>query len=197
MLKEIDGQKVSNQLGCLRRLVCIGCSKTKRDVAPNPKRGNRVTPVEFYGGQLFPLRVQYAESRGLPWVVLSAKYGVWRPDVEQKTYDLRLDDLHPADFAAWHASVAYSLVHELWEPWEADIEQPVLRPRQLTVELHAGEEYCEPLGSILRSLGVVVERPCEGLGIGKQLKAYTTGALRPPERVNRDIDVAAFQTGVT
>lgn len=136
-----------------RRLICIGCSKNKHDVT-NPRRGSRATPVELYDSVLFSKRVAYAESRGLPWVVLSAKYGVWHPHVEQKSYDVAMTDLTPAERAAWHAHAALHLVNELWEEWDEDETRAVLRPSQLTIELHAGRDYCEPLASLLRALGV-------------------------------------------
>lgn len=158
------------------RIVLIGCSKTKHKITPDPKRGGRVSPCELYSGQLFSKRVAYAESRKLPWMVLSAEYGVWRPDIEHKPYDNCLADFSPAERAAWHISVAHRLIEELWEPWEMD-EGPVLSPDQLTLEIHAGNDYAHPLAELLRTVGINVELPCEGLGIGEQLALYTSGKL--------------------
>ena len=159
------------------RLVLIGCSKTKLPYTPTRKRGGRLHPQEMYGGQLFPKRVAYAESRGLPWGVLSAEYGLWRGSDERQPYEAKMSDLSPAEFAIWHAKVAYDVIHELWEPWENELSSRVYKPQELTVEIHAGKAYAHPLSTILRSLGVVVELPCEGLGIGQQLQLYTSGAL--------------------
>lgn len=47
------------------------------------------------------------------------------------------------------------------------------KPHVTTVEIHAGELYCKPLDSILRSLGFTVVRPVESLAIGKQLQFYS------------------------
>jgi len=159
------------------RLILIGCSKTKLPYTPERKRGGRIRPQEMYGGSLFSKRVKYAECRNLQWRVLSAEYGAWRPDEERKPYDETLADKTPADFAIWHAWVAYDLIHELFEPFETgEAEQP-LKPCDLTVEIHAGKLYAHPLAEILGSLGVNVELPCEGLGIGEQLAMYTSGRL--------------------
>jgi hypothetical protein len=131
----------------------------------------------MYAGQLFKKRVEYAERQGFPWRVLSAQHGAWRPHEERKPYDETLQEKSPADFAIWHAAVAYNLLHELWEPYDNGKSEGPYRPNEMTVEIHAGKLYSRPLADILRSLGVNVELPCEGLGIGEQLALYTTGRL--------------------
>lgn len=154
------------------RLILIGCSKSKHAVTYDRRRGGRVLPTELYAGQLFPRRVAYAERIGAPWAVLSAEYGLWRPDVEMRPYETTFADLSPADRAVWHICVSHAVAHYLWEPWEEDERNPVLRPRDLTVEIHAGRDYAHPLAENLRAVGIRVELPCEGLGIGKQLAWY-------------------------
>lgn len=167
----------------MRTIILIGCSKTKKPYKPDPRRGGRVTPAEFYDSQLFRARVDYAESRGEPWAVLSAGFGVWFPNVEYNPcraadgsltpYDYTLADLSPADRAVWHAQVAYKLVHELWEPDEGSRAISPLKPSQLTVELHAGKTYTQPLAEILQALGINAMLPVAGLSIGQQLQWYS------------------------
>lgn len=157
----------------------IGCSKTKQPYKSDPKRGGRLTPTELYAGQLFRKRVEYAESRGIPWAVLSARYGLWRPNTEMKPYDQCFKSLSPADKAAWHVGVAGRVIEELWEPFNTNTGS-VLSPKDLIVEIHAGKDYASPLGEILQLLGVIVVCPCEGLGIGEQLAIYTAGDLICP-----------------
>lgn len=159
------------------RLVLIGCSKTKHPYTPDRRRGGRLTPVEMYAGSLFHKRVEYAESRGLPWRVLSAAYGMWRPNDERKPYDETMERKTAADRAIWHASVAYHVLHELWEEYDNGQADGPRDPREMTVEIHAGRCYSRPLADILQSLGVAVELPCDGLGIGEQLAIYTSGRL--------------------
>lgn len=161
------------------RFILIGCSKTKPDAPYDKKRGGRLYPQEMYGGPLFPKRVAYAERVGVPWRVLSAKYGVWNPTQDMKPYDETLAEMNQADRSMWALRAASSLINELWEPWEADQTQPVYKPSQLTVEIHAGEAYSQPLAQILEVMGVNVELPCKGLGIGLQIQLYTSGPFSP------------------
>ncbi len=113
----------------------------------------------------------------MPWAVLSAEYGVWRPDIEMRPYDATMNHKLPAEFAKWHASVASKVLDDLWEPMEDGRAAGPIRPGLLSVEIHAGANYAHPLAELLRSLGVIVSLPCEGLGIGQQLALYTSGAL--------------------
>lgn len=155
------------------RLVLIGCSKIKNRIPAGITRTNWVTPQQLYGSPLFSKRVNSAVNRGLPWAVLSAKYGVWNPTTVLKPYDMTFDEMTPADRVAWHVGVANRIVEHLWEPYhQGQADGPIL-PRELTIEIHAGSDYCNPLATILRSVGINVELPCEGLGIGEQLAFYT------------------------
>lgn len=160
------------------RFVLIGCSQSKNDIPYCRKRGGKVFPEELYSGQLFRKRLEYVQMRELPWGVLSSKYGVWLPDREMPPYNEFLGDKDPADFAIWHTSVANWVLHLLWEDFENN-NGDILKPRQLTIEIHAGKNYCHPLADILRLTGVNVELPCKGLGIGQQLALYTSGSLSP------------------
>lgn len=162
------------------RLMLIGCSKTKKPVPKNPTRADCVLPAEFYGSQLFEKRVKYADATGLRWMVLSARYGIWRQTTLLKPYDMSFDELSPADRAAWHIGVANMLVEELWEPFNQNQATGPLLPKQMTIEIHAGADYCHPLAEILRSIGIQVELPCEGMGIGEQLAFYTHGKRANP-----------------
>lgn len=159
------------------RLILIGCSKSKYAIRYDRRRGGRVHPTELYSGQLFRKRVAYAERQGHPWAVLSAEYGLWEPHVAQKPYDTSFADLLPADRAVWHICVSHAVAHYLWEPFDQDEGNPILRPGDLTVEIHAGRDYAHPLAENLGNVGINVELPCEGLGIGEQLALYTSGRL--------------------
>ncbi|MCD0459149.1 hypothetical protein LOC72_06645 [Roseiconus lacunae] len=128
-------------------------------------RGAKIPSPELYTGQLFRARLAYAKSQELPWFILSAKYGLVTPWDRLATYDLRIDRLSSLDHAAWHVGVVAQFMDEL-----VDDD----RPQSICIELHAGNEYCEPLESILTSLGFTVERPVKGLPIGKQLQHYKT-----------------------
>ena len=64
--------------------VLIGCVRTKRTV-PAPA-------AELFAGPLFEGRRRYAVAGGLPWYVLSAKYGLLAPGDVIGPYDLYLAD---------------------------------------------------------------------------------------------------------
>ena len=78
----------------------------------------------------------------------------------------------PADVAAWHVGVAQRLIEELWEPFNLKESDDFLKPSELTIEIHAGADYCHPLTEILAAVGIKVELPLKGLGIGEQLAWY-------------------------
>jgi hypothetical protein len=150
----------------------IGCSKTKNAVDFDPRTGGRVIPEQLYGSQLFTKRVDYAKARGMRWAVLSARYGVWFPHIGLKAYDQTFADMEAADIAAWHVGVAQRLMEELWESYNLGTSVTPIKPSELTVEIHAGADYCHPLTEILKAVGIVVELPLAGLGIGEQLAWY-------------------------
>lgn len=150
----------------------IGCSKTKKAVDFDPRTGGRVIPEQLYGSQLFSKRVDYAKARGMRWAVLSARYGVWFPHIGLKAYDQTFSDMIPAEIAAWHVGVAQRLMEELWEQFNLGQSVNPIKPSELTIEIHAGADYCHPLTEIVRAVGIAVELPLAGLGIGEQLAWY-------------------------
>ena len=152
----------------------IGCSKTKKAVDFDPRTGGRVIPEQLYGSQLFSKRVDYAKARGIRWAVLSARYGIWFPHIGLKAYDQTFLDMIPAEIAAWHVGVAQRLMEELWEQYNLGQSVNPIKPSELTIEIHAGADYCHPLTEILKAVGIAVELPLAGLGIGEQLAWYCT-----------------------
>jgi hypothetical protein len=145
-------------------IALIGCSKTK---AKPSLLSQYVEARNLYTGDLFTKRVKHVEARDLPWYILSAKSGLLKPSTDVRVYDQTMNDLSPLEIAEWHLGVANQLMSELW--YEFNIDDPA----KVTIEPHAGAKYCEPLGSILRLLGMTVVRPVEGMGIGKQKAFYT------------------------
>lgn len=168
----------------LNRLMLIGCSKTKKAVDFDPRTGGRVIPEQLYGSQLFSKRVDYANARGLRWAVLSAKYGVWFPRIELKPYDQTFAEMESAEIAAWHVGCAQRLMEEIWEPFHMKLHDGPIKPSELTIEIHAGADYCHPLTEILRAVGITVELPLAGLGIGEQLAWYCSAKpeVKPKSR---------------
>jgi hypothetical protein len=144
------------------RIVLIGCGKAKAPEACAAR--------DLYTGGLFKDRLAYAEASavgGGSWFIISAKFGLLAGDTLLRPYDLTIGDLKPVDRAAWVAAVAGRLLDEIGE---------AATLRDVCVEVHAGEDYAEPLCSVLRALGLSTDRPVEGLGIGSQRKWYRDAA---------------------
>jgi hypothetical protein len=178
----------------MTRLMLIGCSKTKKAVDFDPRTGGRVIPEQLYGSQLFTKRVDYAKANGMRWAVLSARYGVWFPHIGLKAYDQTFADMEAAEIAAWHVGVAQRLMEELWESYNLGRAVSSIKPSELTVEIHAGADYCHPLTEILKAVGIAVELPLAGLGIGEQLAWYCSAK---PEAKVRTKFHARRKTNVT
>jgi hypothetical protein len=141
----------------------VGCSKTKSNIK-SPT--GFVTARDLYTSDLFAKRVAHVESRDLPWYILSAKCGLLKPTTPIRPYDVTIDDLSEIEAAEWNIGVANQLMTAL----VYDFDSPKLS--DVTIELHAGAMYCEPLASILKMFGVNVVKPVSSLGIGKQLAFY-------------------------
>lgn len=137
------------------RQILIGCGSRK---------AMRVTPAgEIYIGGLFAARRQYAEASGLPWFIVSAKYGILDPSTLVKPYDLKISDLSQVDRAAWKLGTVMQLLDRVGDAAEL---------RRISFELHLGADYAEPLSETLLNAGFSYSWPVKGLGIGEQLKWY-------------------------
>lgn len=145
----------------LNRIVLIGCGKAKRD-EPAPAR-------ELYTGSLFKKRLEYAESTGRTWWILSAKYGLIHPDQEIKPYDLTMKDLAWVDQAAWIVCVLHEILNGLGDTTEK---------RGLTLEFHAGADYIDDLHDAALAVGFNTWWPVKGLTQGKLMKWYTEATSR-------------------
>jgi cytoplasmic iron level regulating protein YaaA (DUF328/UPF0246 family) len=121
---------------------------SKKQSAPAPAR-------DLYTSGLFNKARSYVAKMGQPWFVLSAKYGLVHPDEVIAPYDLTLNTMRVADRRLWASRVLTQL-----EPHLDGIG---------SINFLAGQRYREFLEASLRSRGLVVSIPMEGLGIGKQL----------------------------
>lgn len=142
-------------------IALIGCSKRKHAI-----RGY-TRARDLYDSDLFTKRVKHVEDRKIPWYILSAKSGLLKPTTLVRTYDQVLMQMPEIEVAEWHVGVVNQVFTELYY----DFKSPNLE--DVTIELHAGKYYCEPLATILGIFGIEVVRPVEGLGIGQQLAYYS------------------------
>lgn len=149
-------------------IALVGCSKTKRFLRHNQWEA----AWNVYDSDLFQKRMAYVESRKLPWYIISARSGLTKPDTPIRTYDETLSVMTEIAIAEWHIGVANRLMFELWYEFNA----PKLKT--VTVEIHAGKKYSEPLASILKMFGIKVVKPVANMGIGEQL-AYYKSSTQP------------------
>ena len=96
------------------------------------------------------------EAGGARWFVLSALYGLVRPDAEIAPYDHTLNTLGVADRRAWANKVLEKLLPEI-----ADVKRVVM---------FAGHRYREFLVEPLERQGIEVEVPMAHLTRGEQLR---------------------------
>jgi hypothetical protein len=143
-------------------IALVGCSKTKAVSDPS----GYAVAKDLYVSDLFSKRVEHVEGRGLPWYILSAKCGLLKPTVQLRSYDKTIGDLSNIEVAEWHLGVANQLMSELWY----EFRSPKLS--SVSIEMHAGAKYCEPLGAILQMFGLKVIKPVAKRGIGQQLAFY-------------------------
>jgi hypothetical protein len=136
-------------------LCLVGCCKTKLAHAA-PAR-------ELYCSPLFRLSRQWAEENADAWAILSAYYGVVRPEEVISPYDVTIRQrsprgqtrLSPTEFETW----LYAQV----QAWRAQY----LRPRQSSrLVLLAGKEYWCWLANRKMSLAI----PLDGMSIGARIR---------------------------
>jgi hypothetical protein len=111
---------------------------------------------------LFAGRRRYADSKALPWYILSAKFGLLAPGDVIGPYDVYLADQSPAYRRAWGEFVI------------AQLEQKQPHLHGSTVEVHAGAAYTDPLRAPLAERGATLATPLAHLRQGEQLAWYSS-----------------------
>lgn len=144
------GPEVSQLAGA--DVILVGCVRTKRAVAS--------AAGELFASPLFEGRRRYAAASGLPWYILSAKFGLLAPDDVIGPYDVYLADQSPGYRKAWGEFVA------------AQLEQREHALGGRTIEVHAGAAYAGPLRAPLAARGAMLAVPLAHLGLGEQLAWY-------------------------
>lgn len=114
-------------------VVLIGCVRTKRAIA--------CAAAELFASPLFDGRRRYAVAAGLPWYILSAKFGLLAPEDVIGPYDVYLAEQSPAYRKAWGEFII------------AQLEQRQPQLGGCIVEVHAGAAYIEPLRVPLAAKG--------------------------------------------
>lgn len=136
-------------------ILLVGCVKGKLEWA------SRVAAKDLYVSPLWRCRRIYAERSGLPWFILSAKYGLLDPEAKITWYDLALGNLPAAQRRTWSQRVVDTLLSRY----------PSMEGR--IIEIHAGKDYVDyGLETGLKAAGAIVRRPLLGVPIGGHLGWY-------------------------
>lgn len=132
----------------------ISCTKSKRDDPAQPKDLYMESP-------LFRKARTYAERVHDDWYVLSAKHHLLDPDgLPIDPYEETLTTATVDQRREWGQIVSDQLnANGLLEP-------------DITLVIHAGRAYYEPLLALLEDEPVSIDIPTEGLQIGNTLAWY-------------------------
>lgn len=143
----------------------VGCVRTKGSAA--------TSAADLFISALFERRRRYAIRSELPWYILSAKFGLLDPEDVIGPYDVYLADQSPGYKKAWGEFVIAQLAE--WSP----------TLRGLTVEVHAGAAYVDPLRAPLAARGAQLVAPLAHLRQGEQLAWYDVPrAARSPAPIS-------------
>lgn len=130
-----------------KTIALVACVKSK-SAQPKPAK-------ELYTSTLFKGTSAYAREVSDQWFILSAKYGLLKPDQIIAPYEKTLNTMPAAERRAW----AQTVIRDL-RKW--------VNPGDEIIFL-AGKRYREYLIPSLERIGCRITIPMEGLTFGKQL----------------------------
>lgn len=130
------------------RVALVSCAKTKRKSA--------AAAQDLYISPLFRGMRRYAEQNADSWFILSAEYGVLRPDHVVAPYERSLKTMSKPERLAWAERVRRQLLE--------------LLPTGAVVVVLAGDRYREGVVPFLKERGFTVRVPMDGLKLGPQLR---------------------------
>lgn len=136
----------------MNTLYLVACSASKQ-TGLRPAR-------DLYRGGAFKLSRALVEASGARWMILSARYGAFDPELTIEPYNKTLRDLTPLERYKWAHRVLWQV--SAW--MQARTGPPMERVVMLAPAL-----YCEHLAGFLETLGLKVETPLKGLMQGEQL----------------------------
>jgi hypothetical protein len=122
----------------------FGCVKSKRS-CPAPAKDLYVSPLLTH-------ERRFAEAAGVPWLILSAEYGLVAPDEWLSPYERYLPET-PTGYRS------------VWGSWVAERLEMLAGPlAQKVIEIHAGSTYADAVTGPLQNKGATLRFPLAGLG---------------------------------
>jgi hypothetical protein len=152
----------------MKTIVLVSCGKRKLSKAAPAK--------EMYTSPRFRMARAYAERIGDDWRILSAKYGLLKPDEVIEPYDETVVGKPIKERRIWAVTVRNSIscnlltwTHGNGKNWRCDPVRFVCL---------AGEAYlqCFDIDAEAIRKFCVIEKPLEGMGIGKQMQFLSQGS---------------------
>jgi len=138
-------------------VILIGCVRTNNAAAS--------TASKLFTSPLFERRRQYAVASGLPWYILSAKFGLLAPD----------DVIGPNNVFLASQSSGYKKAWGEFVTAQLEQREHVLRAQR--IEVHAGVAYVDSLRAPLAARGAILTVPLAHVRRGEQIAWYhTSGA---------------------
>jgi hypothetical protein len=139
--REVDGEESRGAVVRTGRVVLIGSSGATADDSDAAGR--------LFRSDGFARAREHAVHSQLPWFVLSAKHGLLDPDDVISPFDVQIDDQSAAYRTAWGEWVVAQLADRL----QLD---------GVTVEVHGGVDFAQPLRQPLVRRGAVLDIPLPG-----------------------------------
>ena len=134
------------------QVLLIACVKSKLTQPAAAK--------DLYVSPLFTRERRYAESRGVPWFILSAEHALLAPNEWLSPYERYLPET-PASYRA------------AWGRWVAERLDLLVGPLAGTsVEIHAGAAYVNAVAESVAAKGATLLTPLAGLSVGQRLSWY-------------------------
>lgn len=118
---------------------------------------------DLYISDWFIKAKQYIKQNYKEWYILSAKYGLIRPDNIIENYNEYLPKT--------------TLIYRKW--WADNIFENLINNynNSIMVDIFAGKHYRKYLIPLLLSKNYIVNIPLKGLGIGEQLKWFKNNII--------------------
>jgi hypothetical protein len=132
----------------IHRIALVSCVKSKLATTARAD--------QLYTSPWFRASRRYAERQADEWYILSAEYGLLRPEKRVRPYEKTLNNMGQADRKDWALRVQKQLLASI--------------PANAEVIILAGQRYREHLVPFLLARGNMVSIPMEGLSIGRQLR---------------------------
>jgi hypothetical protein len=130
-------------------IALISCTKLKQDYICQAQK-------MYLPSALFRKASTYIRNNYDVWFILSAKYGLLKPEEIIEPYNITLNKFSKKELVAWSEKIYLEMAR-----------YPIT-----AIDFYAGEKYRSELIPMLEKNNVRCKVPLRGLGIGQQLHFY-------------------------